>query len=270
VSSLIDHRGIASIIGTMRLVVPIHQRPFEWTVEEVRELLDDIDGAFGRSREEYFLGSIVVIAPKGADRHQVLDGQQRLATVSLLLASIADAFALVKENDAERAVRQLLASYDVDQGIYSPHVHLNQDDDPYFRTLLNQEYQTPEAGAPNSHRLLFEAREQSKRWITAKLQDQKDPVAWLRDFNRYLRESVRVIYFGVPDDANAYLIFETLNDRGLDLSIADLLKNYLLGRSGEQLDNILSLWTRTIQLLKAYGYEGYFTIFLRHYWASKY
>src|SRR5687767_12242333 len=107
-TTIIEHKGIAAILGASRLVVPRHQRPFEWTRDEVGELLDDIDGAFQRGREEYFLGSIVVIAAPGSERHQVLDGQQRLATVSLLLASIADRFEEKGETEAATAVRQLL------------------------------------------------------------------------------------------------------------------------------------------------------------------
>lgn len=269
-TTVIDHKGIAAIIGTSRLVVPKHQRPFEWTKDHVGELLDDLDGAFQRAKEEYFLGSIVVVITPANERHQVLDGQQRLASVSLLLASIADEFERRNEPNAATAVRQLLASYDIDQGAHSAHLRLNQEDDPYFRTLLQKEYEEPELSAPESHRLLLGTRRQTLAWVRTKTADDKAALGWLKDFTKYLRESVRVIYFGVPDDSNAYLIFETLNDRGLDLSIADLLKNYMLGRSGEDLDNVLTLWTQTLATLKAFGYEKDFTVFLRHYWSSRY
>jgi uncharacterized protein with ParB-like and HNH nuclease domain len=61
-SILIEHKGIATILETMRLEVPTHQRPFEWEDEQIRELLEDIEGGFDRGKEEYFLGSVVVIA----------------------------------------------------------------------------------------------------------------------------------------------------------------------------------------------------------------
>ena len=269
-TTIIEHKGIATILGASRLVVPKHQRPFEWTADEVGELTADIDGAFQRTREEYFLGSVVVIASPGAERHQVLDGQQRLATVSLLLASIADRFEEKAEPEAATAVRQLLSSYDIDQRAHSPHLRLNQDDDPYFRTLLRPMFEAPEVASPDSHKLLHAARLQMKQWILSKTGDEKTALDWLTAFMKYLRDAVRIIYFGVPDDSNAFLIFETLNDRGLDLSIADLLKNYLLGRSGDDIEAVLNLWTRTLATLKSFGYEKDFTIFLRHYWASKY
>lgn len=61
-----------------------------------------------------------------------------------------------------------------------------------------------------------------------------------------------------------------MNDRGLDLSIADLLKNYLLGRAGEDLETVLNFWTAATSSLSAYGGEYLFTVFLRHFWSSKY
>ena len=78
VTTIIEHKGIATIIGSTRLSVPVHQRSYEWTKEEVSELLSDLEGAFARGRDEYFLGSIVVVAANDTDRHSVLDGQQRL------------------------------------------------------------------------------------------------------------------------------------------------------------------------------------------------
>lgn len=266
----IELTGIATVLEQHKLAVPVHQRSFEWTSEEVRELLEDVQGAFSTGQEEYFLGSLVVIAATGSDRKQVLDGQQRLATMSLLLAGIADGFETLGDRDRADAVRRYLASYDIDMGVNSPQIQLNQDDDPYFRKLLRSEYAPPVAGAPVSHTLLYSAREQTRKWLASTLSKQSDGITWLVSLFKYSRESVRVILFRVPDDANAYLIFETLNDRGLDLSIADLLKNYLLGRADAAQENVLSLWSRTLSTLKAHGLEERFTVFLRHYWSSRY
>lgn len=265
-TTTIDHKGIGTIISTSRLAVPKHQRSFEWTADQIKELLD---GAMLRKQQEYFLGSVVVIGAQNADRLDVLDGQQRLATVSLLIVSIADAYQRAKATEAETAVRQLVWSYDLDNSIHAPHIHLNQDDDPYFRSLLSAAFTAPAAGAPESHELLFQARKMCDSWVRGKTTDPKTATDWLKAVTKFLRDTVRVIYFRVPDDSNAYLIFETLNDRGLDLSIADLLKNYLLGRADKDLESVLSLWVKTFAALKAFGYEKQFTGFLRHYWASK-
>lgn len=73
----------------------------------------------------------------------------------------------------------------------------------------------------------------------------------------------------VPTDADAYLIFETLNDRGADLTIADLLKNYLFGRAGTKLDAVRDGWMQVLGALDISAENALFTTFLRHYWSSK-
>ena len=73
----------------------------------------------------------------------------------------------------------------------------------------------------------------------------------------------------VSDEADAYRLFETLNDRGLDLTIADLLKNFLLSRAGERHDSVLASWKRAIDGLLPFGGEERLPTYLRHYWSSK-
>lgn len=75
-----------------------------------------------------------------------------------------------------------------------------------------------------------------------------------------------MILVSVGDEADAYLIFETLNDRGLELSISDLLKNYIFGRAGNRLDIVRKQWQEMAVIL---GTQDQ-TQFLRHYWLSKY
>jgi len=269
-STSIEIKGIASVLSSARLEVPLHQRPFEWT-EEVVELLDDVGDAFARDREDYFLGSLVIISAPDSERPKVLDGQQRLAVVSLLLAGIADQFENMSEKKRSQAIRgQYLTIFDIAEGVERPQLRLNQADDLYFRSLLTGGATKPEQGAPESHRRLWEARQSISSWLSKKLDGNRNPVHWLANFTKYLSESAYVIYFTVANDANAFLIFETMNDRGLDLSIADLLKNYLLGRSGEDLQTVLNIWTTAISSLSTYGGEYLFTVFLRHFWSSKY
>ena len=266
----IEIKGIASVLNTTRLEVPVHQRSFVWT-EEVVEFLDDIGGAFSRNKEDYFLGSLVIISAPEGERPKVLDGQQRLAVLSLLLAGIADQFDTTGDKKRAQAIRgQYLSTFDITDGVERPQLKLNQTDDPYFRSILIEGTGEPKDGAPESHWRLWNAHQSISDWIFKKLEGMKDQVSWLAEFTKYLSESAYVIYFVVADDANAYLIFETMNDRSLELSIADLLKNYLLGRAGEDLQAVLNLWTTAMASLNAYGGENLFTAFLRHFWSSKY
>jgi hypothetical protein len=83
-----------------------------------------------------------------------------------------------------------------------------------------------------------------------------------------LKDNVKVIVLEVPSDSDAYLIFETLNDRGADLTIADLLKNYLFGHAGQNLDAVRDGWMAVLGSLEIPAENSVFTTFLRHYWSS--
>lgn len=270
-STQIEIKGIASVLSSIKLEVPAHQRPFKWK-EEVMELLDDVGDAYSRDKGDYFLGSLVIIpAPKG-ERPKVLDGQQRLAVVSLLLSEIAEQFEKIGDKQRAQAVRsQYLTKFDIKEGVEHPQLKLNEIDDAYFRSILIARGHKPVQGAPESHLRLWEAKQSIAKWVSKKLEEKKEKSKWLADFaDEYLSTFAYVVYLTVSDEANAFLIFETMNDRGLDLSIADLLKNYLLGHAGEDLKIVLNLWNTAVGYFGAYGGENLFTVFIRHFWSSKY
>jgi hypothetical protein len=267
----IDILGIASVLETMRLRVPVHQRSFAWTTHEVRQLLDDVLAALSEDAPEYFLGTIVVVGAPDGDPARVLDGQQRLATVTLLLALIAEELARLGDEKRAGGIRnQYLAKLDIKAAESLPQLKLNDEDEPYFRLLVDASTVEPSEGAPESHRRLFEATRLIRSWLQDNAANRTDATDWLVNLWSYLDSAVRVILVGVSDDTNAYRIFETLNDRGLALSIAELLKNYLLGRSGEDWQSVLELWRSANAYLHAYGGEQLFPTFLRHYWSSRY
>src|SRR5207245_11805298 len=104
--------------------------------------------------------------------------------------------------------------------------------------------------------------------ITLALSRRYSTQSRLLDWVEYLRERARVIWVTVPDDQNAFVIFETLNDRGLTLSIADLLKNYLFGRSGDRIKEVQQQWTTMTSALESVSREDITVTYIRHLWAS--
>lgn len=76
--------GIGHALSDNLLAVPIHQRSYAWEDQHINDLLQDIGSAISKNENEYFLGSIVVARGTG-DRPEVVDGQQRLATTTILL-----------------------------------------------------------------------------------------------------------------------------------------------------------------------------------------
>ena len=87
--------------------IPSYQRPYAWTVDEASELFDDLHDFFQSDLEEpYFLGSIVLIKEENTPRSEVVDGQQRLTTLTILLAAIASDLSDDRRKDFEDYIRE--------------------------------------------------------------------------------------------------------------------------------------------------------------------
>lgn len=114
--------------------------------------------------------------------------------------------------------------------------------------------------------LLLKAHQFIRDAITQKTRATNSYETFLLDLEEFIRDRIVLILVAVGDEADAYLIFETLNDRGLELSISDLLKNYIYGKAGSRLSAVQKQWEEMILLL---GTQDA-TQFLRHYWLSQY
>ncbi len=269
----INMYGLGHVLSERYIQVPVHQRSFAWRGEQVTELLDDLEAAIGRDDAEYFLGSIVLTRGAEPGRPQVVDGQQRLAVGCMIIGAVRDYFVGQEDERAEELARDFLVKTDLETLERQPRLCLNEADDEFFRkAVLSQPGSDDRAVEPqtDSHRRIAEAfqivTEHVGKLIEGGPEDgTKTLVRWVK----YLDEAVKVIVVEVPDEADAFLIFETLNDRGLALSVADLLKNYIFGRSEDRIDVARNNWTRACAALEGLGGEELLTTFIRHFWASK-
>ena len=267
----IEFRGIGEAIKTARFQVPMYQRDYAWKKENVEELLGDLAEAMRTGESEYFIGSIVLTAGTG-ERLHVTDGQQRLATVSIMFAAIRNYF--LENGEAERATElegEFLLSRDRRTRDSIPRLCLNAHDHNYFESAILKRpdsQETPNADA-SSHKRLKNAVKTITDYVKklASL-NSKDPINALLDWVEYLEHSCKVILATVPDDGNAFTIFETLNDRGLDLAISDLLKNFLFHKADSRLSEVQHYWTTMTGILEATNEDKVLVSYLRHYWSS--
>jgi len=264
-----DLGGLGKLLAGRRLSVPIYQRSYAWGEDHVGDFASDLKQAFGASPREYFLGTVVFSNSSPEEPTWVIDGQQRLATLAVLFAAMRDFY--VSQGEAARGehIRTLyLSSYDDDEDADVPKLALNADDDLFFteRIILGNEDASP---TRPSHELLASAYDQLQRFVAEIAADAGvDWVSRLVEWRKFLDEQARVVHVTVPDESDAFLIFETLNDRGVDLTLADLLKNYLFGRSAEKLDFVRDRW---ISALATFDQDAsLFIVFIRHYWSSLY
>lgn len=233
----IQLEGISNVLKTKRFRVPAYQRSYAWEEEHVAELLQDIHEAIQTKENEYFLGSIVVTGPQDG-KHDVVDGQQRLTTISLLISAIKDIFA--DKGDPEVVVsikNDYLASTDRRTKEKEPKLSLNEVDNELFQELIDDAKNIDSAKFQRqSHQLLLSAAKQIHLYMNEILASSKDEEETLHNWLEYLESNLKVIVVAAPDDSNAFVIFETLNDRGLELAISDLLKNYLFHKSGDKIE----------------------------------
>lgn len=271
----IDLRGIASVLKDKNSYVPKYQRSYAWKEENVEHLFQDIGTAINTGATEYFLGSIV-ISEKEDGRPEIVDGQQRLATTLIILATMRDYFyRLDTEEGRERAqmiFNEYLAKKDLDTLELLPKLNLNDSDHEYFlsRVINNPDTENRKIKpTKKSHHRIHKAALEAEKYVSSLSKITSDPTRVLVQWINYLKEKAKVIVVRVPDESNAFTIFETLNDRGLALAVSDLLKNYLFYKSEDRVTEVQYKWVQMISTIEAAEDEQTVINFIRNYWSSK-
>lgn len=259
--------GIGKLLKENRFIVPPHQREYSWTIEEVDQLLVDINSAF-EGNHNYFLGSIMLINKDGSDSLSILDGQQRLATTTLLICAIRNYY---KEHDTASNRHSLMEQdylFKTDKRTLEPSFNLvlSERDAALFQQIVVD----PASVDLRSKELLVKAYLKCTVFIENILSEISRPVEKLLNLEDYLLTKAQVIAVKTANESSAYIIFETLNDRGLSLSLADLVKNYLFGQSEDKLEQAKAKWISMVGAFAALDAEDEVKSYIRYYWLSKY
>lgn len=213
--------------------IPGYQRPYSWGTEQAQELLDDLLGYTQDAKVDvahmppYFLGSIVLIKPDASTRTEVVDGQQRLTTLTLLLSAIR---AMVIDIEVQAGITTCL--YEKGNKVLNTaplyRLSLRDRDNEFFRQYVQGDDGIAKLAELNSkltdpqNRLRANARVFLER--LAELD--QDSLAKLAQF---IATRCYLVTVATPDLDSAYRIFGVLNSRGLDLSATDILKANILG-----------------------------------------
>ena len=260
-----EQLGLGGVLKQSRLFVPPNQRDYAWTEREVTTLLQDFAKAIV-DEPAYFLGTIVTI-PRKNGALEVVDGQQRLATTAILLAAIRD-YLVDKDHMLVEAINnEFLTGIDRARRVRIPKLRLNIDDNEYFEWIIAGDSRGVQPDeTKESHALLQHAYDIAKRSVRKIVStvDPNDHGDILNFWVSFIEQRALVVLLRVPNDANAYKMFETLNDRGLRTSQADLIKNYLFSRAGDRIHEVQSRWSYMRGTLESLE-EGDITVdFLRH------
>jgi hypothetical protein len=262
-----DHKGIGSALHGTRLKVPPNQREYSWEEKHVRDLFQDIANAIQGNKSTYFLGTIVLTS---GDTPEVVDGQQRLATITILLAAMRD---WLFENKLEMLYasleNDLLQTVDRDKQEIVPRLTLNVDDNEFFRHRIVSRPGSEERVVQvrkDSHLRIEKAAEIAKECVQDIVKGHKDKnkISRINEWLHYIENNASVILLTVPSDLNAYVMFETLNDRGLRTSQADLVKNYLFGEADDRLIEAQQKWSSMATSLEPLAIDDVILVYLRH------
>jgi hypothetical protein len=258
-----------------KLIVPRFQRGYSWEKKHVDAFWNDLctfrkDSSRKDGPDKYFLGPIVIMpAPSHENTINILDGQQRLATATILLSVLRDlARGLAiqgAEAFAEDVQNHFMSKEDVGYSI-----DLGELDKLYFSETIQSDPPLNRKPTLRSHRNIQKAREVLFEGVKTQIAtlNPTEALAEMKRLRRTLRNDLIMACIPVASERDAFLIFETLNDRGLRLSVPDLLLNYLMrvADSDDTRTKVRELWN---EMVTGMGRRD-INRFLRHMWVSKY
>lgn len=274
-------RNIGQVLTAGYYKIPRFQRPYSWDQSNVEDFWTDIL----ESPLNYFIGSMVVY-PSGSsgDTYGLVDGQQRLTTITILLAALRNELNRVGGNNEATGLQTMIER--VDLQAQRRFVLQTETSYPYLQAAIQSEPGTARQGAPagaeeQALKRAFDLFSLRVRGLTdaieKDLEIQNDErisrsVEKLRELrNKVLGLSLVLIEVDDEDDATA--IFQTLNSRGKDLEVADLAKSHvlsLLKSTNVDLDQSRDAWNSMIDSFDKSAADLSMNRFLLHYWLSKY
>ena len=212
--------------------IPLYQRPYAWTVDQVSDLFDDLyDFHQTENDEGYFLGSIVLIKQDAKPYAEVIDGQQRLTTLTILLAALAHQLVDKKR----RIIRQYITEpgNEYEKLAPKPRLTLRERDKEFF-TKYVQSLDFDELLKLDQAILENESQENiqgnSKYFLDTIKNTFSDDTDKLDDFVGFLLNRCFLVAVSTPNQQSAFRVFSVLNSRGLDLQPTDIIKADVVGQ----------------------------------------
>lgn len=252
VSDVLNHENMAVF------EIPKYQREYTWGTKEWEALFDDLK----ENDDGYFLGSIIYINSStdgiNAPKYEIVDGQQRLITLSLFLAALYTTLNSYKEllDEEQRSciwpLKYKLALKNTSTIRVIPQIQGNNRED--FIGLLSDIEVIPKRSMPKNagNRRIMKAYNYFKKRINAVLEDASDKVKEMFRILDKVNHAI-LVTIQVSNHADAYTLFESLNNRGIPLTSVDLIKNLLLARLDAKgdvdIDYYFSRWTEILSNL---------------------
>lgn len=248
-------KNIRALLGGAKFAVDYYQREYRWETKQVSELVDDLTEKFLESHEagnersavdkygHYFLGSIII---SDKDGHKfIIDGQQRLTSLTLILIYL---HRKLDDEDLKKELANLIFSYRTGGRSFN----LDVPERTACMEALFTGGHFDENGAPESVVNIVHRFQDIEEAFPEEVIGEALPY-----FADWLIENVHLVEITAYSDADAYTIFETMNDRGLSLTPTDMLKGYLLANITDpaRRTEASRIWRKQIVALQQLGKE---------------
>tara|TARA_B100000767_G_C19758309_1_gene534010 strand:+ start:129 stop:1844 length:1716 start_codon:yes stop_codon:yes gene_type:complete len=253
------------------LNVPRYQRGYAWTRDNVDDLLNDIDDV---PSGQFFIGTVILHSLKDeTDTYNLIDGQQRMTTCTILLATIRNKLMQLGETENALTIQRHISSKPLggtERHRLTPCAELLERD--FFQKVIQSKKPREQKAVNQSQKHVIQNRKEFENWIELNLEPSTPQFANnLVDLAIRITKS-KIILIKVEHAEDAYKIFESVNARGVDLSVADLLKNYLLTnlREDPSGDEAAESWLESQRTIERVGQGVSMPKFVRYSWISRY
>ena len=250
-----DAKNLRSLLGGTKFAIDYYQREYRWETKQVVELIEDLAQKFRDSHESdndrsavelyghYFLGSIIISDKEG--QKFIIDGQQRLTTLTLLLVHI---YRHLDDDEQKAQLSDLIFS----QRFGTRSFNIDVEERNACMEALFTGSSFDETGQSESVANILQRYQDVEELFPEDLSTDALPY-----FSDWLIENVHLVEITAYSDADAYTIFETMNDRGLSLTPTDMLKGYLLANitDADSRNSASQLWRKRVTSLQDLGKE---------------
>lgn len=238
-----------------KFIIPSYQRPYSWTVDNAEQLIDDIYKSSQSEENEYFIGSMICIN-KGQNQYEVVDGQQRLTTLSIIVSELKKIIPIqgIKDDLQKRVLPIDVYSDETDE----PRLIVRKKEYDLYKYYILQVSKDYKPEKPSDTELVFISNAETIRDYLLRLS-----VDELKLLAKYILQNVYIVFVQTDDFASSFRLFNVLNSRGLPLSNADLLKNALFESASthnKKSEQIESAWSQIEDMVGVRRLDKFLTL----------
>ncbi|CAH0169407.1 DUF262 domain-containing protein [Peribacillus simplex] len=241
--------------GNEQFIIPAYQRRYSWGEKQWSDLFNDIK--LLSQQDSHLLGTILCLTSNyavGINQLELVDGQQRTTTLTLLLKALSDKFTKLKLDELHKEINSLLYCKGLDRVLKRKVILGDLDNLDYEKFMKNEDINTIK-----NQKII-----EGYNFFMQKLNELD--LTELLEYHYKLVNNTYTIRLDVGNAKDAYKLFETINNRGLSLSPTDIIKNFLLGHSSliddNTLEKVKGSWTELIINLDGIKTDDFFRQYL--------